>query len=33
MAPTASQISCLCQIVVTNVGTSVCPAEYSAASP
>src|SRR5256886_4338546 len=30
-APTASQISCLCQIVATNVGTSVCPAEYSAA--
>src|SRR6267378_4740286 len=32
-SPTPSQISCLCQIVATNVGTSVCPAEYSVASP
>src|SRR3989442_13067468 len=31
--PTPSQISCLCQMVVTKVGTSVCPAEWSVASP
>jgi len=28
-----NQMSCRCQIVATNVGTSVWPAEYSAASP
>src|SRR5882762_1937179 len=32
-SPTPSQISCLCQIMATNEGTSVCPAEYSVASP
>src|SRR5207247_4536702 len=32
-APMASQIVWRCQIVATNVGTSVCPAEYSVASP
>jgi len=33
MAPRPSQTSWRCQIVETNVGTSVCPAEYSVASP
>src|SRR5437764_3318092 len=32
-SPTPSQMSCLCQMVDTNVGTSVWPAEYSAARP
>src|SRR5256886_3223680 len=32
-APMASQIVWRCQIVATKVGTSVCPAEYSVASP
>src|SRR3989442_6748243 len=32
-APTPSQMSCRCQMVVTKVGTSVCPAEYSVTSP
>src|SRR5213078_2524398 len=33
MRLSASHTSCRCQIVATNVGTSVWPAEYSAASP
>src|SRR5258705_12966886 len=33
MSPRPSQTSCRCQIVATNVGTSVWPAEYSVASP
>src|SRR5882762_8139202 len=33
MAPRPSHRSCRCQIVATNVGTSVWPAEYSVASP
>src|SRR5260370_35718490 len=33
MSPRPSQRSCRCQIVATNVGTSVWPAEYSVASP
>src|SRR5947208_15250894 len=32
-APIASQAVWRCQIVATKVGTSVCPAEYSVASP
>src|SRR2546423_1618423 len=32
-SPTPSQMSCLCQMVDTNVGTSVWPAEYRAARP
>src|SRR5437867_887215 len=33
MSPRASHTTCRCQIVATNVGTSVWPAEYSVASP
>src|SRR5881392_1133260 len=33
MSPRPNQRSCRCQIVATNVGTSVWPAEYSVASP